>query len=236
MTHLNFNPMKFIKQKGFTLIELSVSLIVIGLIIGAVTIMKDTQRSASYQRLSSDFVQAWVSAYERHYEGTGRPPGDSVTAPTGMVNGVTASVIDGANLRNAMLAAGVTLPSGRAEGSEDRYVYLDINGNPQQVQVSFMNVAWSEAGATEGTYVTRNRNVMVLRGLTPSLAVMLDNVFDSRANASFGKMRQIDQHNITANNRPPVAWSDTECTGNNCANNLDEGQSVVLNAYILMSR
>lgn len=236
MTHLNFNPMKFVKQKGFTLLELSVSLIVIGLIIGAVTVMKDTQRGASYQRLSSDFVQAWVSAYERHYEGTGRPPGDNVVAPTGLVSGVTGTEIDGLNLRNAMLAAGVTLPAGRAEGSADRYVYLDINGNPQEVQVSFLNVAWSEAGAAEGNYVSRNRNVMVLRGLTPSLAVMLDNVFDSRANASFGKMRQIGQHNITTNGRGAVAWSDTECTGNNCQNNLDEGQSVTLNAYILMSR
>jgi prepilin-type N-terminal cleavage/methylation domain-containing protein len=241
MTHLNFNPMKFIKQKGFTLIELSVSLIVIGLIIGAVTIMKDTQRSASYQRMSSDFVQAWVSAYERHYEGTGRPPGDSVTAPTGMVNGVTGSVIDGANLRNAMLAAGVSLPAGRAEGLEDRYVILDANGIPQDIQVSFTNVPWSEAGATQGTYVTRNRNVMVLNRLTPALAVMLDNVFDSRPNASFGKMREIGQHNITTNNRAPVAWSRTECddvNANNtaCATKLDETQSAMINAYILMSR
>jgi prepilin-type N-terminal cleavage/methylation domain-containing protein len=243
--HLNFKK-KFPRNsallnkaiQGFTILELSIALVVIGLIIGAVTIGKDVQRGASYQRLSSDFVQAWASAYDQFYTGTGRPPGDNVAAPTGLVNAVVGTPLTGLALRNAMLAAGITLPAGRAEGFEDQYVYLDSNGIPQNVQVSFMAVSWSEAGASAGQYVSRNRNVMVLTGLTPSLANMLDNTFDSRSNASFGKMREVTQHNITTANRTAVLWSDNDSSGvTNGANaRRDEDQVVTLSAYIQMSR
>jgi prepilin-type N-terminal cleavage/methylation domain-containing protein len=224
--------------RGFTMVELAIVLVIIGLIVGAVTIGKDVQRGASYQRLSSDFVQAWASAYDQYYTGTGRPPGDNVAAPTGLVNAVVGTPLTGLALRNAMLAAGITLPAGRAEGFEDQYVYLDSNGIPQNVQVSFIAVSWSEAGASNGQYVSRNRNVMVLTGLTPSLANLLDNTFDSRSNASFGKMRQIGSHNITTTNRAAVPWSDNDSSGvvNGPNAKRDEDQVVTLNAYIQMSR
>lgn len=224
-------------QRGFTMMEMAIVLVIVGLIIGAVSIGSNVQRGASYQRLSSDFVQAWVTAYDRFYEGTGRPPGDAVAAPTGLVNATVDSELCGANLRNAMLAAGIELPAGRATGFEDHYGYLDSNGNPQDASVCFVAVSWSEAGATEGTHVSRNRNALVLRGITPSVANLLDNMFDSRSNASFGKMRQIGQHNITSSGRGPVAWSNTDRDdfGGNTVD-LDEAQVVTLNAYIKMSR
>lgn len=224
-------------NSGFTMMEMAVVLVIVGLIVGAVSIGTNVQRGASYQRLSSDFVQAWVTAYDRFYEGTGRPPGDNVAAPTGLVNAVVNSRLCGLDLRNAMLAAGIELPAGRATGSEDHYGYLDSHGNPQDASVCFVAISWSEAGATEGTYVSRNRNVLELSGITPSVANLLDNMFDSRSNASFGKMRQIGQHNITSTGRGPIAWSNTDrddFAGNTV--DLDETQVVILNAYIKMSR
>lgn len=118
------------RQRGFTLLELSVVLVVIGLIIGAVTIGRDVQRNAVYQRIAGDFVQGWAIAYDRFYDGAGRPPGDSATAPTGMVGGATATPLCGVALQNAMQAAGVEMPAGRTEGHADRYVYQDSNGKP----------------------------------------------------------------------------------------------------------
>ncbi|MBI3712773.1 MAG: prepilin-type N-terminal cleavage/methylation domain-containing protein [Burkholderiales bacterium] len=224
-------------MRGFTVMEMAIVLVIVGLIIGAVSIGTNVQRGAGYQRVSSDFVQAWMTAYDRFYEGSGRPPGDVVAAPTGLVNGTTDSFICGTDLRNAMLQAGIELPPGRAEGFEDHYAYLDANGNPQEVTVCFGAVAWSEVGASEGEYISRNRNVMRISGATPSLSNLLDNMFDSRSNASFGKMRQVGQHNITTSNRGAVAWSNTD-VDNFSANGEahDEAQVVTLNAYVKMSR
>lgn len=228
------------RQCGFTLIELSVVLVIIGLIIGAVTIGKDVQRNAVYQRIASDYVQGWAIAYDRFYDGAGRPPGDSAVAPTGMVGGATATPLCGTALLNAMQAAGVEMPAGRTEGSADRYVYLDSNGNPQELSICFSNEAWSEPGATSGTYVSRQRNVMVLNGMTPALATLLDYSFDALADATFGKFREQSQANNATSNHAGAAWSkdDRWAIGDSAtpASPLDESQVGVVNAYLKMSR
>ena len=228
------------RQGGFTLLELSVVLVIIGLIVGAVTIGKDVQRNAVYQRIANDFVQGWAIAYDSFYTGTGRPPGDSAVAPTGIVSGVTATPLCGVALLNAMQAAGVALPAGRAEGSADKYVYLDSNGNPQELAICFSNVAWSEPGATVGTYVSRPRNVMVLTGMTPALATLLDNSFDSLVDATYGRFREQAQANNISANHPGLAWSRDDRFGFADAvvpaSPSDEAQVAVVNAYLKMTR
>lgn len=224
------------RSRGFTLVEMSVVLVVIGLIIGAVAVGRDLQRNASYQRIASNFVQGWLMAYDAYATGTGIVPGDSATAPTGRVNGNTTALC-GAALLNTFLAAGIRLPEGRTEGQADRYAYLDSNGNPQEVQVCFQNVTWAEPGASVGTYVARQRNVMVLRQLTPALATLVDSQVDGSADARFGRMREDSQAGLTAV-VASVPWSVDErmAIGSNTPTALDESQVAVVNGWVLMSR
>ena len=164
-------PRSFRRQaSGFTLVEMAVVLVIIGVIIGAVMIGRDVQRNAEYTRIKQKFVDQWVAAYNAYAQRTGVVPGDSQTAPQLMVNGANSAATSGGDmtvatapsaicrgaagpnmtrtmqaagtveefdLRAMMQRAGVRMPPGRAEGSEDRYVYLDSNGNPQEVQVCF---------------------------------------------------------------------------------------------------
>ncbi|HET6633228.1 MAG TPA: prepilin-type N-terminal cleavage/methylation domain-containing protein [Rhodanobacteraceae bacterium] len=214
------------RQHGFTLLELSVVLVIIGLIIGAVTIGQDVQRNASYQRVASEFVQGWAIGYDTFATNNGIVIGDTPANPTGMVNAATGSPLCGDDLRGAMQAAGLHMPDGRAAGSETLASYLDSNGLPQQLEICFENVNWSVPGATVGTYVVRTRNVMTLTGLTPSLAKLLDNHFDGRVDARFGKFRE--QSAAANTGTTSVAWSANEPA-------LDESQSPVMDAYLLMN-
>jgi prepilin-type N-terminal cleavage/methylation domain-containing protein len=211
---------------GFTLVEMSVVLVIIGLILGAVSIGKDIQRNAEYARIKQKFVDQWAVAYNTYVQRTGFPPGDRQQEPRWMVNGAhynygaaAGAVVSGGDmtsatlpnqichggtppgrsvesdanfdLRDLMQKAGVRMPPGRAEGREDRYVYLDTNGNPQEIQVCFQ---WNLPTTPEGA-----GNVMVIYGLIPDLARSLDQMIDGKPDAREGMFRQLGIQNGTAN-------------------------------------
>lgn len=257
--------MKRRQSAGFTLVELAVVLAVIGLIIGAMAIGKDVQRNAEYTKIKNKFIDQWEQAYNQHYLRTGVVVGDSQTQPRLMVNGTnytSTGVVSGGNmtvvtgparvcdkadgagmaapagtvndLRLQMTRIGVRMPPGRAEGFEDRYVYLDSNGNPQEIQVCFQ---WNNPGNAAGS-----GNVMIVSGLTPDLARMLDQMIDGKPDAREGRFRLQGIANGTAN-EPGVEWNRTNndsiasgagAAGNN--NSFDEDQVVTVVAIYKMNQ
>lgn len=93
-------------QVGFTLVEMAVVLVIIGLILGAISVGKDVQRNAEYQKVINKFGNGWKKAYDEYYQRTGVVVGDSQTSPTYMVDGAQATIggattSDGGNLNGA---------------------------------------------------------------------------------------------------------------------------------------
>ncbi|KRG88352.1 hypothetical protein ABB34_00375 [Stenotrophomonas daejeonensis] len=230
---------------GFTILEMSVVLVIIALIIGAVSVGRDVYRSAVAERISTEFVQGWIIAYDRYVAQVGTVPLDNLANPTGRVRaGSPTPLCDTANtkeLRDEMLKRGITLPTGRAEGMESHYVYQDSNGEPQNLQVCFTSVTdWAEPAPGSPPYIGRTRNVMVLNGLTPELANQLDNRIDGRIDARFGRLREATsgaaQYNLTgAVGSPPDdnPWSlDSTAT----RDGTPDGQSRVMTGYLKMNQ
>jgi prepilin-type N-terminal cleavage/methylation domain-containing protein len=236
--------------QGFTLIEMAVVLIIIGLILGAVSIGKDVQRNAEYARIKQKFIDQWAVAYNAYGQRTGYPLGDNQQEPRYMVNGANFNVgvavsgtvsggdMTGASapdaichgakgpkmsrsfqtgpdfdLRILMQKVGVRMPPGRAEGREDRYVYLDSNGNPQEIQVCFQ---WNAPGTAAGA-----GNVMVISGLTPDLARSLDQMVDGKPDAREGLFRQEGVTNASAN-VAGIEWGVNNTHAHTSANPLDQ--------------
>lgn len=253
--------MKAIKkgsQGGFTLVEMSVVLLVIGLIIGAVSIGKDMQRNAEYVKIKQKFVDQWVNAYNAHYVKAGVVVGDSQVAPQLMVNGAAYGPASGGDmssatapdeicefgddstniLRTEMLRHGIRMPPGRAEGSEDSYVYLDSNGNPQELKVCFR---WNRPGTASGS-----GNMMVIYGLTPDLARAIDQMVDGKADAREGVFRQAlaSYAGADTTRTPGVEWASNNThayTGSTpsaagVGENRDEQQIAIVTAHYKMNQ
>ena len=250
-------------QSGFTLIEMALVLVIIGLILGAVSIGKDLQRTAEYKKVKQKFVDQWAQSYNLYYVRAGVVLGDQQESPTLAVNAIEGSVAaflavasgdyssltppprlcqgssndnyPGAranvlgNLHDYFDQLGIRMPPGRAEGREDRYVYLDTNGNPQEIQVCFQ---WNPPGTTSGS-----GNVMVISGITPDLARMLDEMVDGQANAMEGVFREQGQAGAGTPNWTFTNIDDiTANTAATTAGYADEAQVKVVTAHYKMNQ
>ena len=236
------------QQSGFSLLELSLVLIVIALIAGAVAVGGDIQRNASYQKLGSSFVRGWQLSYLSYKTKYNVVLKDSQSTPTGFVNQNTtgaegAEVCDGllpseGLLRKAMLEAGVEMPQGRTEGKESRYSYQDSNGNPQEMQVCFRSIPWMTETLTPGTYSNQVKNVMVIKQVTPDLARLIDSLVDVARDAQFGKVRQypgLKSGSSFVNPSVQEYSLDNTCIqGGACGVAYDEKQVATMTIYYLM--
>jgi prepilin-type N-terminal cleavage/methylation domain-containing protein len=278
-------------QQGFTLIEMAIVLVIIGVILGAVSVGKDLQRDAENQKIYQKFVGGWKQVYDQYYNKVGVVIGDSQVAPTYMVNGFEASVgaggIEGGNVGNTDGAVagvpgisgtysntglkvchgqgyaandvgtgdvqlaqqdlhdlvdriGLRMPPGRAEGQEDRYLYLDSNGNPAELQICFQ---WNPNGTNSGS-----GNVMVIRGLTPDLARTLDQMIDGKPDSIEGRFRQQDvvlnAGNSNTSQQPGVEWAgnntfkadEVNAAAKTEGDNQDENRVILLTAHWAMDQ
>lgn len=273
-----YNRSNRARQSGFTLIEMAMVVVIIGVILGAISIGKDLQRDAEMQKIYQKFAAAWKQSYDQYYQRTGGVLGDSQIAPTYMVNGNEA-VLNNANgavagipsnyantglrvchgqgyaantvgagdpslaaqdLHQLMDRIGLRMPAGRAEGQEDRYLYLDSNGNPAEIQVCFQ---WNPEKTNSGA-----GNVMVVRGLTPDLARALDQLIDGKPDALEGRFRQQNNAQNSGNatsQQAGIEWAANNtfeqggagnATATGTGDNQDENRVILLTAHWLMDQ
>ena len=95
----------------------------------------------------------------------------------------------------------------------------------------------AEPGATGGVFVSRKRNIMVVRGVTFSLAAALDQQIDGRSDARFGRWRDISFANSIAELNGQ-AWpiDDRMAFGSTTVTSLDESQVAITTALFQMMR
>lgn len=196
---------------GFTMVELSVVLVIIGVILGAVSLGGDVLRSAQGQRIYSEFVSGWANSYSSYTNLKHIVPGDDPLNPTYVIKSPSGGKIlcndaGALDLTNAFFTQGITVPAGWTPGQEDRFVYQDSNGSPHELRVCLLTTFWAVPGLESGLYVQEKKHVMQLTGLTVELAMQLDTLIDGRQDQRFGRFRSIARAADTQTGIKGVDW------------------------------
>lgn len=184
-------------DKGFTLIEMAVVLIIIGLIVGAVVKGRDLVSSAKQKKLYNKFVQEWQMAYAAFYDRTGQVLGDfdgTDNGDSGDRDGLCSDA-SAANLVAQLERVGLDAPSEGATGSALERVYKDANG------VNYTLVLTLTNDASYGNFIQITSD----NGFPFDLGMAWDTIIDGTMDGADGDF----MYRATAS-AAPTDWPDAD--------------------------
>jgi prepilin-type N-terminal cleavage/methylation domain-containing protein len=181
LRRLNPLPFNLRNEKGFTLIEMAIVLIIIGIIIGAVVKGKDVMKSAEQKRLYNTFVREWQVAYNNYYDRTGWILGDDVDAANTTRNGQCGNggLAPAASLDAQLRNVGLTPPAPGSTGATNVRTYTDSNGNQYTLTLTF------DYDADIGNFIQLNGP----NGVPIDLGLSWDRILDGTADGTTGDLQ-----------------------------------------------
>ncbi len=171
-------------EKGFTLIEMAIVLVIIGLILGAVIKGKDVLNSAKQKKFYTNFIKSWELAAASYYDRTGNLLGDGLAnggagTPNGLFDGInTKGEFDNVSAR--LRAVGLEVPTSNT-GNNYEYSYTGVYSGSRTIPLQLI----TRPSATDKT----TYNTLYFTNMPTDLALALDTVIDGQASSSTGSFR-----------------------------------------------
>lgn len=169
-------------NKGFTLIELAIVLVIIGLILGSVLKGKDLIQSAKQKQFYNSFVKTWELSILAYYDRTGYLLGDGDQnggTAGGTPNGVFDNINGGASFArvdNALLEKGLEVTTTNTANSYTMSYKGAYSGNQIIILYLYNRLNY---GQTD--------NSMLIHNVPTDLAWALDKMIDGQVDPAKGK-------------------------------------------------
>jgi len=187
-------------RKGFTLIELSIVLIIIGLIVGSVIKGKDLINSSNQKKIYNTWVKEWQVAANTYQDRTGSVLGDGTanggnTDPEdGYFDGIDLSV--GTDVQDKLKQVGLDVPLGNVP-SKNGGAY-SVKGKHITTEATIHLVALAATG--------NNKNYLQINNLPTDVAIAFDTITDGKLDSASGSFLGWDGSNLLDE------WPDAETT------------------------
>ncbi|MBL4904189.1 MAG: prepilin-type N-terminal cleavage/methylation domain-containing protein [Desulfocapsa sp.] len=191
-------------NKGFTLIELAIVLVIIGLILGSVLKGKDLINSAKQKNFYSSFLKNWQLSVASYYDRTGYVLGDgppnggtaTVNGSFDNVSGATFGATDG--IDDTLKRVGLDVPESNAANS-GQVIFKGAYSGSRTITMQLYNL-YSHTDL-------RHDNRLYLNNVPTDLAIALDTIIDGEMNSATGSFRYYPD-----NTDPMGGWPDASTT------------------------
>lgn len=160
-------------NSGFTLIEMAIVLIIIGIIIGAVVKGKDLIRSAEQKRLYTTWTREWQVTFNNYYDRTGWILGDTNTVDNTGTRDGRCSNPSVANIQSQLIRVGLEPPVNGPTGSSLVRTYTDSSGVSRTLTVHF-------------NYNANIGNYIAIQGIPNDLGMAWDRIIDGEIDGTAG--------------------------------------------------
>ncbi len=184
-------------NQGFTLIEMTIVLVVIGIIIAAVVKGRDIVKSGEQKQLYTTYIRAWELSFSNYYDRTGWVLADDASDTNAVRDGRCSDAATEDNLLAQLRRVGLGAPNEGPTGDTLIRTYTDSQGINRSLQLKF-------------DYKSNLGNFIRVTGISNDLGLAWDKIIDGTVDGEKGQLLYTSNHNLTT---PAVSdWPAADAT------------------------
>ncbi len=174
-------------ERGFTLVEMAIVLVIIGLILGAVVKGRDVLHSARQKKFYTSFLKPWELAVIAYYDRTGNilddgsANGGTGVSGNGLFDDLNHAVGDFTKVNGALKKVG--LSPVQSNGPQNWfYSYTGAYSGPRNIRMTLFAFHDGSSSGVLGNYFCFSQ-------VPTDLAIALDAVIDGQKDGTAGRWR-----------------------------------------------